>query len=451
MSLNSLPAELTACIISHLAEPETTDPSPPATSKTTISHYASTCLKIKHAVEQRTFSSLRITSEDLPTFERLVTRCPSRRTLLRNLTFQPVLPAHSEKAYTRFERLADRRRNDEAFSASLERLFVALKPLDEVEGAAPLRLFLVPPYSPSDRAYTGKSFAGAGYDSRALGIKGDLYNARFAHSYLRLGIPPGFPSLNRVSQFVAAGNGPRYVAPGPLLYMLGKMPQVDDLTLQLYDNEKKKSGLRKQLRIDFGNALSSNPCSMLKRLRLDYLFDEPSDHRFVGKDMRVTCGKAMHDDFSLGLRRFISSCPVLEDVQLSGPICIDETLFQSPERGTSDVRWLCLKHFHVEISCFRPDGGWYLAEHPDFPRDEPCRQTARYTDSNSESDSIHSDAASDDATVEGIPSDEDENASADTYGRRERHREALRAGEAYVLCFRSEPTEALEFVWVAAA
>lgn len=327
-------------------------------------------------------------------------------------------------------------------------------PCDEVDVAAPLRLFLIPPYSPSDRAHRDENFGGAGYNSRTLGIKGDLYNARFAHSYLRLNMPPAFPRLNRVSRFVAAGNGPRYLAPGPLFLLLENMRQVDDLTLRLYDNEKKKSGLRRRLRIEFGKALGSSCCSVLKTFRLDNLFEEPSDHRFKGTDVRVARGKAMHDDFSLGLHQFISSCPVLEDVQLGGPMCVDETLFWSPECDKDDGRWPSLKHFHVEISCFRPDGGWYLDEHPDFPRDEPCRQIAGISDSDSELDSIDSEDTSIDATddpTEPMPSDEDDNAPADTYGRMEKHREALRTGDAYILYFRSGPTEALERIWVAAA
>ncbi|KAM0700375.1 hypothetical protein Q7P35_012096 [Cladosporium inversicolor] len=47
--------------------------------------------------------------------------------------------------------------------------------------------------------------------------------------------------------------------------------------------------------------------------------------------------------------------------------------------------------------------------------------------------------------------DEDDDAPADSRCRRTRHWEALHAGEAHILYFRSGPTEALERVWVAAA
>lgn len=166
-----------AWIIAHLAELEAANLPFSNVTKTSISRYASTSINIRHAVEQQTFSSLEITSDDLPMLEKLVTRCPSRHALLRHLSFQPVLPAYSRKAYTRFERRADRRRNDESFSLSMEKLFAALKPLDEIERAAPLRLFPRAPDSPSDPAYRDTRPWGSGYDP-SLEISGDLSDAR---------------------------------------------------------------------------------------------------------------------------------------------------------------------------------------------------------------------------------------------------------------------------------
>lgn len=183
------------------------------------------------------------------------------------------------------------------------------------------------------------------------------------------------------------------MAPRPLVLLLRNMPHADDLQLNLYDNDKKKPGLR----------------------------------------------------FSLGLYRFISSCPTLVQVQLSGPIYVDESLFWSPKSDSDDDQWLSLKYFHVGMSLFRPDGGWYPEEHTDFLREEPCRPNIRETDSDSEHDSIHSDAISND------DADDDYNAPADSYCRRRRHWEAVRAGDAYILYFRAEPTKALERVWTAAA
>ena len=255
-------------------------------------------------------------------FERVMTRCPSRQALLRHLTFQPVLPAYSKKAYARFERRADRRRNDEAYSAAMVKLFAVLKPLDEVERAVPLRLSLIAPYSPTDPAHRDPRPWGSGYDP-SLEVKGDLSDSRYEHSYLHINKSSKFPFLDKILRFYVATAGRRYMAPGPIFALLENMHLLDDLHLNLYDNEKKKPALRKQLRIDFGKALSSTRCAHLTKMNLEYLFEEPCDHRFTGSDMRVAYREALCDPFSLGLRTFISTCSTLVRVSLSGPICVD--------------------------------------------------------------------------------------------------------------------------------
>jgi hypothetical protein len=320
-------------------------------------------------------------------------------------------------------------------------LFAALKPLDEVQGAAPLRLILAGSYSPSDPFYRDNKMMRAGYDP-SLEVRGDLSTARFEHSYLHLAESAKFQISNRITRFDVC-DGPRRIAPGPMLLLLANMPRVDELDLGLYDNARTKPGLRKQLRADFGKALSSSRCPELKELRLEYMFEDPVDQRFVATDMQVSPKGKERDAFSLGLHRFISSCPNLVRVSLTGPMCVDETLFWPPEScNDGGGRWPNLKHFHVEINCVRPDGGWYLDEHPDFPREEPSRQYPADSD-DSDDDSIYSASAD-----EAIPSGDEDDAPADS---RNEYKEALRTGDAYVLFFRSEPTDALERVWVAAA
>lgn len=69
-------------------------------------------------------------------------------------------------------------------------------------------------------------------------------------------------------------------------------------------------------------------------------------------------------------------------------------------------------------------------------------------ESDSDDDSVHSDSTSLDGHDETIRFGDEGSAPADTY---DEYKEALRAGDAYILYFRSESTEALERVWIAAA
>jgi hypothetical protein len=81
------------------------------------------------------------------------------------------------------------------------------------------------------------------------------------------------------------------------------------------------------------------------------------------------------------------------------------------------------------MSAVRPDGGWYLEGHPDFPLEEPVDVF-----SIPEFDSDDSDSASD--------SDDESDPVRE---------EALRTGNAFQLFFRSQPNESLERVLEAAA
>lgn len=171
------------------------------------------------------------------------------------------------------------------------------------------------PYSPSDRAYRGRKLCGTGSHIHDIGIEGDLSNARFAQSYLQIIKSSTIPVLNRITEFGVFSNL-RYVASGSIVLLLANMPHVDGLYLALFDNEKNKPGLRKQLRIDFGEALSGTLCSHLSGLSLEYSLECPLDHRFTGTDLRASFKETKHDAFSLGLHRFISSCPSLAWVSL---------------------------------------------------------------------------------------------------------------------------------------
>jgi hypothetical protein len=79
MSLNTLPAELTAWIVLYLPEPMSTvipDYQSSAelarSKKNGLSRYTGSSIGLQHAIECRLFSTLTLTSDDLATFDKLV-------------------------------------------------------------------------------------------------------------------------------------------------------------------------------------------------------------------------------------------------------------------------------------------------------------------------------------------------------------------------------------------
>lgn len=436
MSFNDLPATLTTQIVSYLALLETRE-NLIFRPKISISRYASISLRIQHAIEQRSFSRLTITSDDLATFEKLVARSRSRRAILRDVTFQAILPAYDMNVCTRFERSTDRKRNDEAFSTALKNLFTVLLPFNEDDRQGPFRLAIDAPFAPGDRCHRDDTFVNEYGD-----FDNDLSNARFAHSYLRLDHPSEMPCLNKVTEFDVCNSGPRCIAPGPIFSLLQSLPRVNELFLQLNDNEKLQAALRKQLRIDFTQALTSRQSANLTKFNIEYLHESPGDHRSKNIDVRNMTGSLADDPLSLGLSQFISSCEGLTEVRLGGPICVDETLFTL----IPDDRWAHIKKFIVDLSCVRPDGGWYLDEHTRFPRDEPSRQDGRTSGSDDETWGTVAIPTS--YTEKSIASEGGDDLPPDSY---DKHAQGLQTGDAHILWFRSQPTEKLEQIWIAAA
>jgi hypothetical protein len=90
----------------------------------------------------------------------------------------------------------------------------------------------------------------------------------------------------------------------------------------------------------------------------------------------------------------------------------------------------------VTLSPVRPDGGWWLDNNPGMPIEEPTVANDRYPDSSDDDNESDSSGFSDDSP------------RPDRY---DAHLEGLQTGDAYHCSFRSQPTESLERLLVAAA
>jgi hypothetical protein len=279
-----------------------------------------------------------------------------------------------------------------------------------------------------------------------IGKRRDLFNQRFAHCYICFNLSDEIPTVKRVTRFVAHGDGPRYVSPASMFTLLRKLPCVNDLTLSLYDMERKSPELRKQLRIDFAKALGSGQSGVLNKLELDYKHETPIDQRFMSADVRGTCDDSENDALSINLNRFLSRCCKPIKVSLGGPICIDEALFWPPISSANNDSWASLQELRIDMISIRLDGGWYLESHPEFPLEEPSRRSEFYEwhdfdDEDAISESILSDHAIGSTSTQ-------HDVSPDSY---DKYGDCLRTGSAFHSYFRSQPNEALERVLAAAA
>jgi hypothetical protein len=435
MSLNDLPPELTARVIFYLALLEKPDLRSPPNSKPHLSRYACTSVNLQFAIERRLFSHLAIKSHGLPTFEQLVAYSTRRRALLRRLSFTPVLPAYDIHACAQFEKPHDQQANNQAFTTAIKALYTCLHACDVVEGEKPLRLLLRTPFAPSDESHQDWDEAYAisrGWDSDN---RREVWNNRYEHSYLQLDEQTELATSKKVTNFMVDADGPRYVAPATALNLLKSHSNVQVLSLDLQDNERKSPDLRIQLRTDFACRLRDIRCTTLTHLNLSYRYEEPSDQRFVNADVRGIDKASTHDALSTSLHNLLVACSKLKVIDLYGPICIDESFFWPQNPGADEPRWPDLQKVWVRLSPVRPDGGWWLDNHPGMPVEEPTIADDRHPDSSDDGDSDNQ-------------SDPGDSPSPDKY---DAYAEGLQTGDAYHCSFRSQPTESLERLLVAAA
>lgn len=178
-----------------------------------------------------------------------------------------------------------------------------------------------------------------------------------------------------------------------------------------------------------------------------YRHEGPSDQRYINANVRDLRGGSSQDALGVALKHYIAASPGIKSFYLGGPICIDESLFWPPVSQATGVNgWTDMKTIGIDMSQVRPDGGWYLENHPDIPLDSPSIQELGVWESDEENpaETISMSSGYTDNSFfaqDELPPDEEYDA----------HREGLHTGDAYALWFRSQPTPEFEQVLEAVA
>ena len=351
MSLNDLPAELTALVVSYLILLESPDHDLSRDSprvKPPIGKYACASEGLQSAVEAHMFRHLLLDVDDLRTF--VIMLSPRRQALLRSITFIPTLPdpIDHECASDSFCQQA----NHKAFYVAMQSLYNVLHVFGR-DSKQPLRLILGPPRDPSPDT----------------GHRLDISK----HSCLRFGSRTYLEDVDWVTRFTCFADGEAYVAPASMMNLLKSLPKVKEVTINMEDDKMRVPGLWIELRAEFARSLRRVHLPDLTNLHLIYPYEEPLDQRFVYSPARgTTRGKPTQDALSTAFHNLLTASPNLKTVYLSGPVCFDESLFWPDNaKPNNEARWSNLETLTIEMSVVRPDGGWYLDSHPDMPLDEP--------------------------------------------------------------------------------
>jgi hypothetical protein len=240
--MNSLPQEIVDDIVGllHEAPPPRHERfvSEPAYAYPDLVPYASISIGFQHAVERKTFAFVIVDSRKLQFF-RDVFNSPRRRSCLRQLAFQAVLPPYAKKYRGRIETEKDRQINNDVFFMAVKSLFEILRSWEsETSGAlsSPGLAFWLEAWSPSDYAWRKEPYFGPKWED----YKPDIKYHRFKRSQLALGDVENIPTLQCITRFFlyALSQGFRNIRPNSISTLAKKMPNLEGVEWYFSDDEK---------------------------------------------------------------------------------------------------------------------------------------------------------------------------------------------------------------------
>lgn len=254
-AMDRLPQELVTYIASFVDREDAQSDEKTASQ---LPAYATLSRKWQLAVESRTFRSLRLKSPELPYFARVLT--DHRRNLLSNLAYDAVLPTYTDNECAKFETKEDMERNSQAFTYAVHALFQILKSWEVGNAETKCRelfLYLSDIYSPMDRFHRDMAKYEEDRELYESDKRSDLWEHRYEHSILQLLEHPKLPTLSCVSSFRLSFIAHRHVEPRSAILLARKLLNLQSITIELHDNEKKHPHIRQQLRHGMINTPSS--------------------------------------------------------------------------------------------------------------------------------------------------------------------------------------------------
>lgn len=320
--------------------------------------YATISKSWRHAIERTVFREITLKSTEIKTLDAIFRG--DRRNSLTKLTLDVVLPTYDEKACGRFERAADKKANDEAFTQAIEKLIAVLKSWEDASVGGRICLVLGKIFSPSDASQRDfETLQQQRYEAE-VGKHHDLFEHRYKHSPINLLRPDSLPSLLRISKAsLGNSNGERSLSMRAVVDMTAKLPNLESFGWELYDNEKRYPNLRLTNRDSFASTLSTYTFPSVKTAEITFYHEAPLNQRMKPTNL---LGGHTYDPLSTALLRTFSQSQNLTSLTLTG--VFDSSLFwlsnQSP--STPVPSWPALKSLTVTFDLTTPSGHWYFTD-----------------------------------------------------------------------------------------
>jgi hypothetical protein len=381
--MNKIPQEVLDKIVDELVEPrDGLYGNNPDISYGDLIQYATISPNFQNAVERRTFRHISVKSTDFGRFKVIFQN--RRRLALRSINLHVVLPEYETRYKSRLERKWDHILNNKSFSVSFKSIFDILKSWEsENQGRInPYGIVLqVEAWSPSDE----------GSD--------EIRQGRWQRSSLMIEDLNSLPSIQTITGFTLWMYCRRMIDPSGAAALTEKMPNLQSIKWQLFDNEKwekfneercqrrsckSQTHFKNQTNISrtlgFARRLTNDlSIANLTTFDLEFLYEEPKNHGWTPHPILQASGQG--DALSQALHQ-ISQAPNLRIFRIGEPIIISTEIFWPLRPNPSKTQiengshtqvkhgspfWPSLEEFYIVLSSVLPDGTWMFSGVPGSP------------------------------------------------------------------------------------
>ncbi|KAH7109477.1 hypothetical protein B0J11DRAFT_573740 [Dendryphion nanum] len=314
--------------------------------------YATISKLFQEAVEEITFQSLALTTQDLAVFRSIFQgKNIVRRNFLKLLSLQFELPKLRHGAC--LLKFTPNRETDSAtISEGIQVIFQILSVADsQLERVAPLKLHFM-------KAYRQNECTHHHWTSQV-----DVKSTRAQYGFYKVLIGTELPSIGNIHEFSFQGNrfkGLDYVA---LANTASKLPDLRSLYLSLHDFYEWGTDNRIKQRTGFSDGITKIRGQSLEEINIIVSHDIQKNDCVQAHDLVLDA-----DPFRKSFWH-ISQFKQLSRLRITGPMVITSDLFTLPTYLEEGIVFPALKHFVLHISPETADGKWFFLKNEEKERD----------------------------------------------------------------------------------
>lgn len=338
-----LPQEIVAKIAAFVP-----DPRQPGGKDHRRSRLATVSRQWQRAIEPLTFRSLRITGEDLGDFiSAFSSTSSSRRSFLKDLYFNIVLPDYNDDACGQYETAEDRNRNSAAASSCMSAL---LEELSTWPSHGPMNFF-IDMYAPTDAGHRPAAKRSEDFRAMTRGRRQDLFENRYRYSYICLS-NTNYPPVPCVTTLTPPC-GDRFLEPSSLVALASAFPRAEILSWS-YREPGFFNPFRTRHMQQFAEAINAYQISSTARTFFLTIGSPEYPH---AQRVPNLAGPASGGSICDALRMLISRSSLHKFWYLG---MVDPSLFWPDKSETIDSEWRSLREVWIQFDLASLSGEWYF-------------------------------------------------------------------------------------------